>query len=260
MPKSPGGDHPERHRMAVLSDLLGIPHYSTSRGGTVRRDFLEAVLAGLGGHLAAKDKDSLIAVCVEVATGRPFDDRLLSTGGTVTNDALQVMIDGILRPGVEDRFRPSEVLPGDFAGQDGGAEPFRPGLVADDLRRRTGRRAVRDGQDRFRASVLEAYGSVCAVTGSDAVVALDAAHITPYLGPATSVITNGICLRADVHRLWDGGQLAVDEGDLTVVLGRALRATTYAPLHGRPLAARPRRPEQRPSVYALRAHREWCSL
>ncbi len=253
--------------MAVLSDLLGIPHYSTSRGGTVRRDFLEAVLVALGGRPASKDKDALIASCIEAATGSPFDDRLLSAGGTVTNDALQAMIDGILRQDFDGHFPPSfappEVSPGQAEvspGQEGGVEPFRPGLVGDDRRRQLARTAVRDGQDRFRATVLEAYGSACAVTGCDAVVALEAAHITPYLGPATSVVTNGICLRADVHRLWDGGQLAIDEGDLTVVLGQALRATTYWQMHGMPLATRPRRPEHRPSAYALRAHREWCSL
>jgi hypothetical protein len=146
MPKNRGADYPERHRMAVLSDLLGIPHHSTSRGGTVRRDFLEAVLGALGGRPASKDKDELIAACVEAATGLPFEDRLLSAGGTVTNDALQAMIDGILGQGLADHFPPSVDPPEVSPGQDGGVEPFRPGLVGDDRRRQLAWTAVRDGQ------------------------------------------------------------------------------------------------------------------
>jgi len=34
--------------MATISDLLGIPHFTTARGSTVRRDFLEAVGVALG--------------------------------------------------------------------------------------------------------------------------------------------------------------------------------------------------------------------
>ena len=39
--------YPERQLMAVISDLLGIPHFTTSNGSTVRADFLQAVAARL---------------------------------------------------------------------------------------------------------------------------------------------------------------------------------------------------------------------
>lgn len=32
---------------------------------------------------------------------------------------------------------------------------------------------------------------------------LEAAHVTPYLGPETNDITNGLLLRADLHTLLD---------------------------------------------------------
>ncbi|WP_155378796.1 hypothetical protein [Cellulomonas sp. JZ18] len=48
MAKEYGVEYPERALMAVLSDLLGIPHFTTSRGSTVRSDFLKAVLVALG--------------------------------------------------------------------------------------------------------------------------------------------------------------------------------------------------------------------
>lgn len=40
----------------------------------------------------------------------------------------------------------------------------------------------RRGQTKFRRQLLEAYSNTCAVTGCDAFEALEAAHITPYLG------------------------------------------------------------------------------
>lgn len=245
--------------MAVLSDLLGIPHFTTSRGSTVRRDFLEAVLVELGGAPGGRDKDDLIAACVEAATRRPFDERLWSPGGTVTNEVLQAIVDGVTEHGVEGRLPPGLLRPVNELAAEVEAPQFDPTDVTDERSHRLAERAVREGQDRFRLAVLSAYGEVCAITGSDAVTALEAAHITPYRGTATNAVVNGICLRADIHRLWDGGQIAIDERSHRVVMGPALLSSTYRDLEGQ-RARLPRTADKRPSARALRAHREWCGL
>jgi hypothetical protein len=97
--KSQKNEYPERELMMEISDLLRIPHFSTSRGSTVRRDFLEAVCAALGvpqSQIACADKDGVLRLAIEAATGKPMADSLLSRGGTVTNAALRTLRDGIL--------------------------------------------------------------------------------------------------------------------------------------------------------------------
>lgn len=89
--------------MAEISDLLGIDHFTTARGATVRRDFLEAVARALGVpevtiNETAK-KDGMLDLVIQTATGAPTDPNLYSRGATVTNDALQTILDGLRRRG-----------------------------------------------------------------------------------------------------------------------------------------------------------------
>ncbi|MBD3906507.1 HNH endonuclease [Chryseobacterium sp. C-2] len=58
-------------------------------------------------------------------------------------------------------------------------------------------------QSRFRKELLEAYDNTCAITGSKVIDLLEAAHIQPYDGAYTSVVSNGILLRSDIHDLFD---------------------------------------------------------
>jgi hypothetical protein len=236
--------------MSVLSDLLGVPHFTTARGSTVRKDFLDAVARALGLQPDGLRKDQVLAACVRAATRRPMPAELYSRGGTVTNQALQAIVDGVIEHG---HPAAAEVAAAP-------AEPaFDPGLVVDERDRRLMELAARQGQDLFRRAVVEAYDARCAVTGFDAVEALEAAHITPYKGPATSLVSNGILLRADVHELWDRGSLAVHETAHTVLVKPHLLATAYRDLADAPVHL-PRRVDQRPAVVALRDHRVWCGL
>jgi hypothetical protein len=252
--KQYGIEYPERPLMAVLSDLLAIPHFTTSNGGTVRSDFLQAVLVALGGDPSGLDKDRLIEACVHAATGS-FDRDLLSPGGTVTNEALQRIIDGVNAR----RARPEPEQP---VLDPAWADPveYDPDETADLRRWALSERAVREGQDKFRTAVLTAYSRACAITGADAPGALEAAHITPYRGPASNVVPNGLALRADLHRLWDGGQLAIDARTGLVLVSHALRPTTYGQLHGTTPANMPRLKTDRPSAMALTAHQSWTGL
>ncbi len=112
----------------------------------------------------------------------------------------------------------------------------------------------RRGQAAFRQHLLEAYAGRCAITGCDAVAALEAAHIVPYRGPSAHHPANGLLLRTDLHALFDLGLLGIDEETMTVVLAPSLRATTYADLEGRPVFV-PATMSQRPNPTALRLHR-----
>jgi hypothetical protein len=113
----------------------------------------------------------------------------------------------------------------------------------------------RRGQTEFRNRLIDAYGGRCAVTGCDAVDALEAAHIQPYLGQHSNHVTNGLLLRADIHTLFDLGLLTIDSTSMAVLLHPTLALTTYATLAGTKLR-QPQNPSMRPSVEALNTHRQ----
>lgn len=93
------------------------------------------------------------------------------------------------------------------------------------------------GQGTFRVAVTEAYERGCAVTGEHSLPALEAAHILPYRLGGPHEIRNGILLRADLHRLFDKGYVAVTP-KMRFEVSRRLRddyenGRSYYPLHGR---------------------------
>jgi hypothetical protein len=129
-------------------------------------------------------------------------------------------------------------------------EPFNP-AGQDDARARVLREVVRrQGQQKFRQSLIAAYGGCCAITRCPVTALLEAAHITPYLGPDTNSITNGLLLRADLHTLWDLSLLAVDPDTQTVWVSAKVNDPTYQMLSGA-LLAQPAHPSQQPSASAL---------
>ncbi|MGD9548131.1 MAG: HNH endonuclease [Candidatus Krumholzibacteriia bacterium] len=65
------------------------------------------------------------------------------------------------------------------------------------------------GQGAFRLAVTDAYGRKCAVTGEHSLPVLDSAHIKPFAEGGPHDISNGILLRADIHRLYDRGYVTV---------------------------------------------------
>lgn len=247
--------------MSTLSDLLAMPHFTTSRGSTVRRDFLEALAERLGVAPGGVDKDGLIQLVWEAAQGRPMPASRLSRGGTVTNLVLQEIVDGVLSGGIAgvppapepgDENLVSEQSPLDMA-------EFDPADFADERTRRLMKVAQREGQDIFRTEVLAAYGDACAVTRTSVPAVLQAAHIAPYRGTAFNVTPNGLCLRADVHVLFDRGAIAIHERSLRLLVKPHLHGSPYWDLQDREVA-RPRLVADRPSVPALRGHRLWAGF
>lgn len=74
----------------------------------------------------------------------------------------------------------------------------------------------REGQKEFRRAIIEAYGR-CAVTGCRVEAALEAAHIIPYVDARSHIITNGLCLRADIHRLFDRNVIRIGQDGIISV-------------------------------------------
>ncbi len=135
---------------------------------------------------------------------------------------------------------------------------FIPEDVEDQRRRVLASIVRRRGQSQFRKKLLDTYDSRCAVTQCDAVDALEAAHIHPYLGDASNDVTNGLLLRADVHTLFDLYLISIDPDSMRVALSPQLRQSSYALLEGRTLGA-PRIEAQAVSSDSLRWHRRQCS-
>lgn len=88
----------------------------------------------------------------------------------------------------------------------------------------------RQGQASFRNRLKESYNNRCIITGCDAVEALEAAHIIPYLGDHTNIASNGLLLRSDVHNLFDLGLITIDADEYRVIISDRLKGTTYEEL------------------------------
>jgi putative restriction endonuclease len=113
------------------------------------------------------------------------------------------------------------------------------------------------GQGAFRISVTEQYRRRCAVTGERTLPILDAAHIRPFADGGEHVVTNGLLLRTDIHRLFDLGYVTVSN-DGRFEVGHKLRedfenGRDYYAMHGQAVAL-PANPRQRPSSEMLEWH------
>jgi len=87
--------------------------------------------------------------------------------------------------------------------------------------------AVRRGQAAFRSDLIAIYGGKCAITGCDALPALEAAHIAPFRGEQWNHSSNGILLRGDIHTLFDLHLIAIDPETLDVIIASPLNGTHY---------------------------------
>jgi HNH endonuclease len=78
----------------------------------------------------------------------------------------------------------------------------------------------------------------------------EAAHISPYSGPSSDHVGNGLLLRADIPTLFDCGLLAFDPETRQVVLADRLRGSDYAHLASQALRE-PSDPTHRPNPLCL---------
>jgi len=112
---------------------------------------------------------------------------------------------------------------------------FNPNDLSDARKRTLASIVRRRGQPQFRKALLKAYQGRCAITGCELLQVLEAAHIHPYLGDETNVVSNGLLLRADVHTLFDLGLLWINPNDMRIGIAGSLKHSEYAALDGQPL-------------------------
>ena len=128
-------------------------------------------------------------------------------------------------------------------------DPFNPASMADGRTKVLREVVRRQGQPKFREDLMAAYEGKCAVTGCDIEAVLEAAHIAPYFGKDSNVVQNGLLLRADIHTLFDLGQLKISpEGRIE------LHARLLGSIYGQYESQKVRRPlmkSQEPNLEAL---------
>jgi hypothetical protein len=141
------------------------------------------------------------------------------------------------------------------------SEPFDPNSKQDAREKVLQEVTRRRGQGKFRAALLRIYGGVCAITGCKVTAILEAAHVTPYLGPDTNESGNGILLRSDIHTLWDLGLVAINPDNYEFWVSPTLAGSEYEMFLGK-AAFQPTMKADRPSSAALKAQWEiaFCSL
>lgn len=116
--------------------------------------------------------------------------------------------------------------------------------------------ASRDGQGVFRAAIIEAYGQ-CAVTGCEVEAVLQAAHIIPYVDARSNIVSNGLCLRADIHCLYDRNLIKI-LGDGMVVVSCEVECEQYRVLHGQRITW-PKQERSRPDPRLMNVRHEFVS-
>lgn len=115
------------------------------------------------------------------------------------------------------------------------------------------------GQGIFRVSVIEAYSRACAITNEHSLPALEASHIKPFSKNGPHEVSNGILLRADLHRLFDQGYITITTDHILEVSSNLKQdfenGRTYYPFHGKQVTV-PHLNTDRPHVDYLMWHNE----
>ena len=114
-------------------------------------------------------------------------------------------------------------------------------------------RVRRERQGAFRKKILDAYEGHCAVTDINILEVLQAAHIDPYRGRNSQIVTNGILLRADIHLLYDAHLLSIEPDSKRLRLSGRLKASKYKQYEGHIISI-PTNIELRPSERLLGLH------
>lgn len=88
----------------------------------------------------------------------------------------------------------------------------------------------RPQQAKFRKDVLVGSGGTCAVTGTQLEAALEAAHIIPVSERGPDTAANGLCLRSDIHTLFDGGHIRIEPTGILHLSDAATEDPVYCDL------------------------------
>lgn len=90
-------------------------------------------------------------------------------------------------------------------------------------------RLKRAGQVEFRSKLIDLYGR-CALSGCTTLTVLEAAHVRPVSGRGADAPSNGILLRADLHKLFDADLLAIEPSNGRIVVAESCKADYEAML------------------------------
>lgn len=117
---------------------------------------------------------------------------------------------------------------------------------------------VRLGQGAFRVLVTDAYSRRCSISGEKTLPVLEAAHIMPYAESGPHAIANGLLLRSDMHKLFDGGYLTITN-KLKVEVSSRIKVEfengkEYYQYHGKDLLILPKRKIDMPSAQFIDWH------
>lgn len=83
-------------------------------------------------------------------------------------------------------------------------------------------------QNIFRESVLKNFNSTCIVTGVSIENVLEAAHIKPVKYNGEDSCQNGLCLRSDIHQLFDSNNLRIYPSGEIILSEVASKHNNYA--------------------------------
>jgi len=114
---------------------------------------------------------------------------------------------------------------------------------------------IRLGQGAFRVSLTDAYHRKCAISGERTLPVLEAAHIKPYSVSGPNHLSNGILMRADLHKLFDSGYLTLTK-DLKVEVSKRIKeefenGKDYYKYQGQDLMMLPKRTLSQSNVRGL---------
>lgn len=105
----------------------------------------------------------------------------------------------------------------------------------------------------FKMDLIEAYNGQCAISGYDALPALDATYLSSYLGAASNTPSAGILLRTDLGALYQQSLISIRPDTYEVTVSGALRNTAYNHFDRRRISL-PSNEQLWPSKARLEAH------
>lgn len=235
--------------MDQITDFIGTPRVPAGAGSSVYNDFVQPLVWAVGLNPSDyANKYRRIEAVISRLGGvyDPHADTSEATpskgGGTLTNDGLE-KIWSLLS--VSD-FRDPESASGDFPDPEA-IQDARQRVLAEIVRRQ--------GQAAWRRALLELHNFRCDISRWDVESGLEAAHIIAYRGSHSNELKNGLILRADLHHLFDLGQIAIEPGQpSSIYVAKRLRDTMVGVFHGQQVHL-PAEEAGGPSLKLLAYHR-----
>lgn len=120
------------------------------------------------------------------------------------------------------------------------SEPVNESNIPNDENTRQAyNRRVRNGQSRFRKTLITLYDSRCAFTKTNEETVLEACHIISHAKTGDNSLDNGLLLRSDIHVLFDEHLVTLANDGITVCVRQDVTAPEYTKLNNSVAQTRP---------------------